>query len=519
MPTDTAPRHRPREARGPHAWALAWALACASLLLPVAAPAQPRSRPPAPPPAARAAATPARAEGRIAARPLGADTDRAIERWLRAQMQLNHIPAVGVAVVRDGRVVLQRALGTANLEWRTPATVRTAFPLASATKPLTGMAVMRLVEEGRLALDSSVTHYLPEAPAAWRPVTVRHLLTHASGISDDLGPNAPGDAAEATRRVAARPLTFAPGSRSSYGIGGYAVAQHLVERVTGEPFPTTLHRHVLAPLGMTRTRFDHATNDGPFRAADVVPERAGVYRLEPPGGATPSGTGAQRIAWFHFGAEAYTAGGLLSTTEDLARWATALHGGALLGPAARRALWGDTASTGFGVGWVIGRYRGQRTVGHSGGPALADLLHLPDARLTVVVLANQSRLYPYLAHGVADLLLPAPRVAGTTATPPDTAPALTARLRAVLAAAAAGTVDTLAFTPDARREFVPAFAQFGLSYTRALGGPTAMTLVGERADGGRTEREYRVHHGRKPVRWRFSLTPDGRIAGLAPTPE
>lgn len=446
------------------------------------------------------AAAPARGQ----ARPDSAASAHAVEAYLREQMRIAHLPSVSVAVVRDGRIELLQSYGTANLEWDVAATRRTAYPLASATKPLTGTALMALVEDGVLSLDASVADYVPFAPDAWRPITLRHLMAHASGISDDLGPGAPADAEEAARRVAGRPLVFEPGSQSAYGIGGYAVLQYVIEQATGQPFPEVLRARVLAPLGMDDTRFDHATNDGPFREADVVPERAGVYAWDGE---------AQRVFWFHFGSEAYTAGGLLSTAADLARWAAALDTGRLLSDESLRQMWGDE-DTPFGVGWARGTYRGRRTVGHSGGPALADILRFPDERLTIVVLANQSRMYPYLAQGVADLLVPAVPEAPPPAVPDD-APAVTARVERVLRALADGTVVEEAFTEEARAGFVPQLRQFLLPYTRSLGAPTAVRLLAGGDGDGR--RVYRAAYGEKAVDWSFDLATDGAIVAMGPT--
>src|SRR5690606_15500820 len=116
----------------------------------------------------------------------GAD---AVDDAVRAHMVERHIPGVALSVVRDGKVALSRAYGMANLEWGIPATTDTAFEIGSVQKQITATAAMMLVEEAKISLDDSITKYLSEAPEAWKPVTVRHLLTHTSGIPSytDLG--------------------------------------------------------------------------------------------------------------------------------------------------------------------------------------------------------------------------------------------------------------------------------------------------------------------------------------------
>lgn len=464
-----------------------------------------------------------------------------VENYLREQMRVNQIPSISVAVVRNGKTEMLKSYGIASLEWNAGSTPITAYQLASATKPLTGTALMLMVQEGSLSLDDRITKYIPDAPPEWGRISIRHLATHSSGISDDLGPGDPKTAAEAVTRAAAKPLDFEPGSRSSYGIGGYAVLQHIIEHVSGMSYPDFLRDRLFAPLGMENTSFDHSTNDGPFRVANVIPNRAGVYSWE---------EGEQRIFWFHFGSHAYTAGGLLSTPRDLAKWAAALDSGKFLSDESLRHMFGssasdivDVAAAGdeaapvggdaaadsgsgtvrsdpqFGIGWVRGIYRGRPTVGHSGGPALADILRFPDEKLTIVVLANQSKMYPYLAQGVADILVPAPAAAALEATLSDSNPALTGRLKAFLAAASTGEIPEEAFTFQARTELIPQLRPFLIPYARSLGAPTDLYLVEETTENDLVVRVYRTIYGKKHVQWRFDLSADGLIASLRPTPE
>jgi CubicO group peptidase (beta-lactamase class C family) len=428
-------------------------------------------------------------------------------------MRLNHIPALAVAVVRDGKTELLGSWGTANLELDAAATPATAFQLASATKPLAGTLLMLLVQDGTLALDAPIRTYLPDAPAAWNAITLRHLATHASGITDDVGETLDRSAADATRHLMTLPLVFEPGTRSSYGIGGYAVLQHILEQASGMPFEQLLRDRLLEPLAMAHTRFDHTADEGPIRTADVVPQRAQLYSVE---GET------QRSFWFRFAPGAYTAGGLLASVADLAKWAAALDGDALLTPSHRDRMWQPAANAaggeGFGLGWALGTYRGRRTVGHSGGPALADILRFPEEKLTIIVLANQARMYPYLAQGVADIIVP-DRDQATPRPIADADTALTRRIHDLLAALTVGEIPEVPFSDNARSGFLPQVRNFLPPYTRALGRPTAILLVDDRRAEGRWERVYHVTYGDKPVRWRFELDADGRIDSLRPFPQ
>jgi CubicO group peptidase (beta-lactamase class C family) len=435
----------------------------------------------------------------------------AVDDYVRAQMALNHIPGLAVAVVKEGRVVKMQAYGMANLEWQQPVDVDTAFQLASSTKPLTGILLMRLVEQGQLSLDESITHYLPDAPATWRPITLRHLAGHASGIPDDIDVPAGASLAEYVRAAGQRALVHPPGARADYGIAGYIVLRHIIERVGGGDFKQLLRLHVLDPLAMSSTAFDGASVQGDIRTADLVPRRAGIYEWD---------QDRQRNFSFLFGERGYAAGGLLSSARDLSRLLVALDGVTLLKREFRDQMWqpmtlGDGRANSFAVGWAISDVDGRRGVGHSGGPALSDLLLLPEQRLGVVVLANAERMYPYLARGVAALYLPAPAPA-TGAGIADAKPKLTASFLKVLRDASGDAIDESHFAPAARPGFIAGMRDFLLPYFRSLPTADALHLLSEHDSDGRLRRTYRAQHGRQVVTWQVDFDADGLILGFGP---
>ena len=187
-------------------------------------------------------------------------------------MQRRHIPGVSVAIVKDGKVVLAKGYGLANVELGVPATADTVYQLASVTKTFTATAIMMLVAEGKLALDDRITDRLPDLPAAWQDVTVRHLLSHTSGIKSYTSVR---DFYKSTRKdyarreildlVAKEPLEFAPGEKWNYCNTGYFLLGMLIEKVTGKQYGEFMDERIFKPLGMTRTR----VND--LRA--IIPDR------------------------------------------------------------------------------------------------------------------------------------------------------------------------------------------------------------------------------------------------------
>ncbi|UGQ47414.1 serine hydrolase domain-containing protein [Massilia endophytica] len=437
-----------------------------------------------------------------------------VDDYIKAQMRLNHVPGAAVAIVRNGKVVKLRAYGLANLEWTQKATADTAFQLASTTKPFTGMLVMRLLEQGKLDLDASITRYLPNAPGAWEPVTVRHLANHSSGIPDRVDTE-PNPALDAYIEAAAKlPLAHAPGASSEYGISAYIVLRKIIENVSGQTFIDALRTEVIQPLGLKATAYEEASTYGDRRSSEVLPRRASVYDWK--------GTRFQNFS-YDFKPLGYSAGGLYSSAADLAKVLVALEANSLLKEESKRAMWtaqtlGNGKPASFGVGWVLRKVNGRDTTGHSGGPALSDLLYIPKERFGVVVLTNGQALYPYLAQGISELYYPA-LAASLPAGIEDKKPELTAKVSKVLAAAWSGSVDETEFTPAARENFIPSLKAFLLPFFKSLQPLDRLVLTLEQPGEGKTRREYAALYGKKVVTWQFDVDDAGKVIGFGPKSE
>lgn len=436
-----------------------------------------------------------------------------VDELARVQMARSHIPAMAVVVVRDGAVQKLSAYGTAHIDWDAAASPRTAFQMASGTKLFTGLLLMRLVEQGKLGLDDPVTRHLPDAPATWKAITIRHLATHSSGLKRDFGPGASfSTVKEAVAAAYTLPFDYETGTRSQYALTDFVVLTHILEKVTGLGFVDLLREQVAMPLGMADTGFDEAVEEGPVRSWLPLARRATTYRW--------NGT-AQRAYAFYYPRYTYSAGGLFSSAADVAKLLTALATGTLLKPASLESMWtpitlADGRPGEFATGWVAGRYRGLRVVGHSGGPALSDLLYFPERKLGIAVLTNQGALFPVLADLVADLYLPADaRAHDPEIADPD--PASTQRLRSLVIAIGEGTVREEEFSDEARKGVLPALREFGVALMREVGPLTRFRLISREAKGDRIEQVYRAYFGTHPMKWRFVLEKDGRIAELDPS--
>lgn len=316
----------------------------------------------------------------------------------------NRIPGVALAVVRDGQVIKSSAYGFANLELKAAATPETVFELGSITKQFTATGIMMLAEEGKLRLDDKIRDRLPNLPEAWSGVTLRHLLTHTSGIKNytNLPAFATGMSREYTPSeiialVAKLPLDFQPGDKFSYCNTGYYLLGMVIERISSKSLAEFLAERIFRARGMNSTRVNSFT--------DVVPNRATGYSW--------AGDHTTNAALWPISGRA-GAGSLVSTVLDMAKWDAALYGEKLLKRASLEEMWkpvrlNNGSTAGYGYGWGTTEYRGHRLVAHSGGlPGWSsDIARFPDDRLTVIVLTNRDGVEPArLSLQIADLSLP-----------------------------------------------------------------------------------------------------------------
>lgn len=320
-----------------------------------------------------------------AASPADAPPDP-IDAVVAAAMAADELPSVTLIVGRGGQVLKRAAYGLASLELGVPATTRTLYPIASATKTFTALAVQLLVREGKFSLEDSITELLPDLPEAWLEVTPRHLLSHTSGLPD-VAVRAGREAlvaetrAEALQAVAARPLDFPIGTGWRYNQTNYLLLLMLVERYGERPFEDFVRARILDPLGLAATRFGDAD--------DVVPGRASMYERR---------DGALRPRQSRFPVFMRGAAGLNTNVEEWYLWADAWAHGRILPRAELEAGWqpaelasGATASLGpgvsYGLGVMVETTPGRRSVGHSGGGNAAFRYFL-DEDLLIVLATN-----------------------------------------------------------------------------------------------------------------------------------
>lgn len=340
-----------------------------------------------------------------------------LDATLRAEMDRQHVPGMALAVLHEGRIVKLRGYGLAHVELAVPVHPETVFEIGSLTKPLTACAVLLLVDDGRVALDDPVGTHLPGLPEAWHGVTVRQLLGHTGGLKDYTDPDVADFFVLAHRAqtregivasVADRPLAFPPGTRFDYSNTGYFVLGLLIEKLSGSTYWQFLDQRIFTPLGMDQTR--------PTDPRAVVTGRAAGYLFRD--------DALERIPTTEPMA-AFSAGGLMSTVVDLAKWEAALATGSLLSEASREAMWtagttddgSGTTDSGYGLGWRVMTARDQQLVMHRGAtPGFrSGLFRYRSSGITIIQLLNfgivpegGGHVDVPLVRAIADTYVPAP---------------------------------------------------------------------------------------------------------------
>lgn len=353
----------------------------------------------------------------LAAVPALAQTDK-VDDYINAEMQKRRIPGLSLAVVQNGKIVKQKAYGLANVELNVPATPDNLYQIASTTKTFTAAAVLKLVEEGKLSLDDSVTKLLPGLPAAWSGVTVRHCLSHTTGLPDIVLDQCTLELVASTReeaikKVGEMPAVSKPGETWSYNQTGYILLGMILEKISGKTFEEFLQQRFFGPLGMTSTRFGDSK--------EIVPKRASMYtRLESCTDNQPKLARDKIYAMqpaYLYPSFMHTGAGINTTVEDLVKWNLALDEAKPLKQSTLDQMWTATklmdgtvfrfgGTTGFALGWIVDERTGHKSVGHSGGGSTAYWRFLDD-KLTVIVLTNCQGSDPdSLAQGIAALFIP-----------------------------------------------------------------------------------------------------------------
>jgi len=439
------------------------------------------------------------------AAPDAATFRRQLDGFIEAQMKAQKVPGVAVAVLQKGDIIVSKGYGKASVELDAPVTTDTIFQSGSVGKMFTATAIMLAVEEGKIALDDPVGKYLPNAPESWNAITIRHLLSHTSGIPDyygtvyDFRHDYTDD--DLIRMAYGLKLDFKPGSRWSYSNTAYVLLGIIVKKVTGKSYLEFLDERVFKPVGMRTTR---GIND-----RDIVPNRAAGYQL--------INGELKNQDWVSM-ANPTADGSLFFTIKDMIEWARAVEQGTVLSSTSWKEVYtpirlnsGKTYPYGFG--WGVTQVAGHPRYAHAGawqGFRTYYSRYLGDD-LSVILLTNSAdtKLNTFM-DGIAGLWDPALVAPGPR---PKPMPAIDQRVRAMIERARSGTLReqdlpmAIPGTVEALNEAVaPAF--------KTIGPLTKLELTDRSEVGDDTVYSYDAAFGEQNFTVKLNIAPGDRVSNF-----
>ena len=407
------------------------------------------------------------------------------DEYVRIMMLKKHIPAVSVAVLKDGKMLKMQSYGLANIETDSPTKSQTVYKLGSLSKQFIAVAVMLLQQDGKINLDDRVSRYLDSLPPAWQSITIRNLLTHTSGLvrdAPDFDPLKVRPLRDDIKAIYSLPLDFAPGTQWDYSNMNYYVLAAVIGKVTGMDWGEWISKHIFKPCRMNQTRTVSMT--------DLILNRANGYKRASEG-------------WEN--AEIWLAlrpsGAFVSSIADLAKWDSILCSNSLLSAASKKQMWTamkliDGQNAHYGFGWFVDSVNNHLRIHHDGGvPGFrSDFERVPDDQLSVIVLtnvgsANAERIAQTIAGFFLPELKPVPEKALT-----ETEPEITARVKSfVYRLQKQSTIDTSTLSANLIKNLNNEAMR---SLADAISGKIySIILVGRREFKSKRTYRYRLDYG------------------------
>jgi len=322
------------------------------------------------------------------------------DKYLNSRLKTDSIPGATLLVAKGDKILKEQGYGFANLEHRVPAKPETEYELASVSKPITATAIMLLVEEGKLFLDSSISKYLDNVPDAFKPITLRLLMSHSSGLPMDhfaynklYGPSALRyTVKEQLADLFKLKLLFEPGTNYNYSNAGFFLQAAIIEKVTGELYQDFIQRRIFDKAGMKCSFF--------INGDSIVANRSQGYTR-------------RKGRWVRFSLEnaiqaidANGFGGIIATVEDEMKFLLALSSGKIIKKESFQQMITPTkmkngslvdppGSSSIGLGWFVRDYNGKTCLSHSGHTG-TQVIYFPDQRFSVILFTNLSQGYTTL---------------------------------------------------------------------------------------------------------------------------
>ncbi|MCW5960729.1 MAG: beta-lactamase family protein [Pyrinomonadaceae bacterium] len=432
-----------------------------------------------------------------------------VDEIVRAQLAERHIPGAAVAVIKNGKVIKMKGYGLASVEFNVPATPETVFEIGSVSKQITAAAVMLLVEDGKINLDEKISTYLPNTPEAWKDVTVRHLLTHTSGVKSytSLGGfelSKRYKVGDFIKELSPQPLEFEPGSTYKYSNSGYSLLGYIIESASGKSYWEFLRERIFGPLKMTNT----ADRDPQF----IIKNRATGYEWE----------NGKLVGRDYNLTDLFSAGAIVSTVADLAKWDIALRDETLLKTSSKNESWKPFILTNgkensYGFGWNVGEFRGQRLVSHGGQTAgfAANLSRYRDADLDVIVLTNLGTqgAGSAIARAIAKNYIPSISLKALK-TQTQTDENISKLVKTALGDVLQNKLNPELLAENLIKTLSTERAKAENSRISSFGKIKKLDFVGDETSNGKRIYRYKAETSKRLFLWRISVNDEGKISEM-----
>jgi CubicO group peptidase (beta-lactamase class C family) len=428
-----------------------------------------------------------------------------VDDYIELQMKRRHIPGISLAAVKDGKIIKEGGYGFANIEANARATPKTVYKIASISKQFLAAGIMLLVQDGKIKLDDKLSKYLDGTPETWKDITVRQVLAHTSGISQDppgFDPYKVKPDAEVIGSAYSLPLEFPPGEKWDYSNVGYDVIGEIIHKVTGESYSAFLAERVFVPVGMTATRTITTTEIVPLRACGYTWRNDKLQNAE---------------NWISLCAS----GAFLSTVEDLAKWDSVLYSDSILNSLSKQQMWTPVMLKGgveqpYGFGWFIDDWQGHKRIYHGGNlPGFVSHFdRFVDDKLTIIVLINTDNADPgKIALNVAGVFVPelAPPVLKPILT---TEPEITEKGKAMITAFERGSVDLSLFASETASHMTEEMRTRMTESLRHFGKIQSIDLVEFKIRNSNRLCHYRVSFQNDSILFTVSFDKSNKIAGF-----
>jgi D-alanyl-D-alanine carboxypeptidase len=429
-----------------------------------------------------------------ATQPRSPKSTQLLDDRVKGLMERQHIPGMAVVVIKNGQVQELKGYGVTDITTKQPVSPDTKFVIGSNTKPFTAMAIMMLVEEGKVDLDKPISQYLSDLPTEWKLLTLRQLLSHTAGIPEDgywLKRKQPKDLLKLVKSK----LDFQPGESWMYSNSGFALAGLVIEQVSGQPYSDFLRDRIFTPLGMKQTQ----------AKLEPVPNLATGYEWNDHLNKVALGEDQQ----------SYGSGNIISTASDIAIWVQALDQGKLLSAASYQQLWTSATlkngrSTGYGLGWFVDKFNGHPFISHGGNGHghSSGLTRYPTDQLDVIILANNISVNgEQISGSIASVYEPTLVLLGVSPKP-DPKPAFTQQFLALLQ----GNDKILPFAPEFQLQLKTDRGKSILKQMKAFREIKTLEFLLEETKNGDRIYYYRTSLKGKPIYAGITITAQQQVA-------